>query len=1241
VSYEPLHHKYRPKTFAELVGQEAIATTLTNAIHSERIAPAYLFTGPRGTGKTSSARILAKSLNCKKQDKPTEAPCGVCDVCKSIASGSAVDVIEIDAASNTGVDNIRELIEKAQFAPIQCRYKVYVIDECLTGDSLVQTSEGLMRIDEPTLKGKKVLSYNESLGVWEFKTVLRWLDQGVRETFVIKTTNCEIRCTGNHLIRTEAGWIAAKNVKEGMKILSPVNVDAAPSFTDTGQMDACGDLSQVINSREIHTDKNPTIWPLFLNKLKPSDPSVLADVESNWISQRFYNRKAKEFKVFSHTGKNILTKKDTDSGIVAHKRLSPTLGFCNPTHLGLSMEPCLEMAALPTQTHIVDFPDCVGRMEIGNGNGWNIKPLVLENCDPHYELHLAKGTEISQSVAIRPVILNSKMSLTLLNHREIGNSSLQTGSIELPQKDWLGGTWMMAPSVSAQKEAHQFNYIQRDTPQKKIKSLPIGLHTWVTQQQQNLTKEAPQVRFITTPVWEQKPVGNGWQTCKSIQFPQWITNLERVESVRVAGVERVYDIEVEDNHNFVANELLVHNCHMLSTAAFNALLKTLEEPPARIVFVLATTDPQRVLPTIISRCQRFDFRRIPLEAMVQHLQDIASKETINITADALTLVAQVAQGGLRDAESLLDQLSLLPGQVTVEQVWDLVGAVPERDLMALTEAIASNDPQAVLDKCRRLMDKGREPLVVLQNLAGFYRDLLIAKTAPTRSDLVAVTSPTWNQLCKFTEKLDVSSIFQGQQHLKNSETQIKNTTQPRLWLEVTLLGLLPSALSANIVAINEDKIHSGIAFKPSINNRSQSSVSDREVLAKQGIAQRPPSAFKQIGEHHPTEPLSHSTAQPLDANGGAVNQPQTTPANPVSQASAISRRPPSGERADDSTTAASSYSNSTPASDIERSSNAQEDINQIWQQVLEHLQPRATRELLRQHCRLVAFDRSTARIGISSEPLLKMAQTRVANIEAAFEVVYKTKVKVSLQTNSSESFTTAPARTLTTSTQQSSEEVVTPAATNYPPTLPVRQEPPEIKDEPRRQGERENVVPFSRRSDNSITSTPVSDDSDSPQNAHRLNSEAPLAYAQTRVPAVQRDQVTSTELQRDVASVSLTQSPSSIPTQDLDWDAEEVEMALGNLKQFFEGEIVDLTDDFEPNESLITEDTPEVATVTLSEQSSNAVSDQLEDELTQGLDFLEPAPSSYQPLSDTTNSSNSSELLELEDFSDNDDDIPF
>ena len=117
--YEPIHHKYRPQTFKDLVGQETIALTLNNALQQEKIAPAYLFTGPRGTGKTSSARILAKSLNCLAGSKPTPNPCGKCEACRAIANGSALDVMEIDAASNTGVDNIREIIERSRFAPVQ------------------------------------------------------------------------------------------------------------------------------------------------------------------------------------------------------------------------------------------------------------------------------------------------------------------------------------------------------------------------------------------------------------------------------------------------------------------------------------------------------------------------------------------------------------------------------------------------------------------------------------------------------------------------------------------------------------------------------------------------------------------------------------------------------------------------------------------------------------------------------------------------------------------------------------------------------------------------------------------------------------------------------------------------------------------------------------------------------------------------------------------------------------------
>ncbi|MCC3404507.1 MAG: DNA polymerase III subunit gamma/tau [Microcoleus sp. PH2017_10_PVI_O_A] len=729
MTYEPLHHKYRPQTFAELVGQEAIAQTLTSAILQQRIAPAYLFTGPRGTGKTSSARIFAKSLNCISTGAPTPTPCGKCNVCQEIARGSTLDVIEIDAASNTGVDNIRDLIERAQFAPVQCRYKVYVIDECLSGDSHVQTSEGLMRIDNPNIKGKQVLSYNETSETWEFKKVLRWLDQGKKQTLLIKTANREIRCTANHPIRTEQGWILAKDVKEGVKILSPVNVG--------------------------------------------------------------------------------------------------TTALCS-----------------------ADIP---------------VSPLVLTSLTPK-------------------------------------------------------------------------NYLYKNHP---IDS-----------------------KSLYTPAL--KPVENGCQTLNSIQSLQWITNSETVASVKVAGVERVYDIEVEDNHNFVANGLCTHNCHMLTVASFNALLKTLEEPPDRVVFVLATTDPQRVLPTIISRCQKFDFRRIPLDSMTAHLHKIAQLENINIASDAVQMVAQIAQGGLRDAESLLDQLSLFPGQITVEKVWDLVGAVPENDLMELLQAIANDNATALIDMTRHLMDRGREPLIVLQSLASFYRDLLIASSAPKRSDLVALTAATWEKLCDFARSWDAELILASQKHLQTHEVQIKNTTQPRLWLEVTLLGLLPSAIRTQPQPAGEASQNSGQSqIHPPQPPQASGGSSTAHI-------EQPPAAKPQN-----TPP----TSQPI------VNRTESTPPAPIPEAI------PTPE------TNQTNYSPTNSADEM--------DLNRVWEQVLAKVRPFSTQVLLRQHGNLVIFTNNTAYVKIRAPKLLNTAKDKVANIEEAFLQVFNRQVTVKVgltnpaETNSS------------------------------------------------------------------------------------------------------------------------------------------------------------------------------------------------------------------------------------------------
>src|SRR6476646_192819 len=158
MSYLVIARKWRPQSFADIVGQDHITRTLQNAIRTKRIAHAFLFTGVRGVGKTTAARILAKALNCEKGSTPT--PCNECTHCEEIAQGRSIDVLEIDGASNRGIDEIRQIIENVRYQPAKCRFKIYIIDEVhqVTKDAF---NALLKTLEEPPPSVKFILATTE------------------------------------------------------------------------------------------------------------------------------------------------------------------------------------------------------------------------------------------------------------------------------------------------------------------------------------------------------------------------------------------------------------------------------------------------------------------------------------------------------------------------------------------------------------------------------------------------------------------------------------------------------------------------------------------------------------------------------------------------------------------------------------------------------------------------------------------------------------------------------------------------------------------------------------------------------------------------------------------------------------------------------------------------------------------------------------------------------------------------
>lgn len=254
--------------------------------------------------------------------------------------------------------------------------------------------------------------------------------------------------------------------------------------------------------------------------------------------------------------------------------------------------------------------------------------------------------------------------------------------------------------------------------------------------------------------------------------------LEKVQYVPVNGKYKIY---------------IIDEVHMLTNHAFNALLKTLEEPPENVIFILATTEVHKVLDTIKSRCQRFDFRRITTEDIVNHLRFISDKEKINITDDALFAIAKNSAGGMRDSISLLDQLSLLgvTKEITAEDVNAVLGRISFDILFKLTEQVIASNHAGAIELLNNIYNSGNEPLQILTNLSEYFKNLLIVKTCSKDLliELTGLNEPQIKELLTQKEKLEVQQIVFLIERISYYIKEVKLATNQHLWLEVGMIDL--------------------------------------------------------------------------------------------------------------------------------------------------------------------------------------------------------------------------------------------------------------------------------------------------------------------------------------------------------------------------------------------------------------------------------------------------------------------
>ncbi len=284
------------------------------------------------------------------------------------------------------------------------------------------------------------------------------------------------------------------------------------------------------------------------------------------------------------------------------------------------------------------------------------------------------------------------------------------------------------------------------------------------------------------------------------------TDIIELDAASNNGVDQIR--EILEKVNFLPSFLrkkvyIIDEAHMLSTAAFNALLKTLEEPPAHVIFILATTEPYKIPATILSRCQRFDFKPFTLEELKEEISYIASKENISINEETISAIAEAADGGMRDAISILDQANVFSTkEITVDDVNSITGRISNYKLIELIDALYSKNASTSIQLINELIDMGKEVNRLISGMIQFCRDLLLYKNINMATSYKYIYNN--EDFKNLADKLSPRELFYYIDVLMDVQNKIRFTNSPKIYLEVGVMKIINSA-SEDLDILN--KIH--------------------------------------------------------------------------------------------------------------------------------------------------------------------------------------------------------------------------------------------------------------------------------------------------------------------------------------------------------------------------------------------------------------------------------------------------